>query len=606
MRASARTPPLYFASLRRAYLERTTTPSAVIDAVLSAIAADPTEGIWIQRQEADVLRAEARSLEARFAPDALPPLYGVPFGVKDSIDVAGVATTVACPDFARVASASAPVVDRLRAAGALYVGKTNLDQFATGLVGVRSPYGIPPNPFDPRYVTGGSSSGSAAAVARGHVAFALATDTAGSGRVPAAFNNVVGLKPSRGLLSTTGLVPACRSIDCMTVVSLTCSDARTVAAAATAFDPADPFSRRDATGYPWWSTALRRDVRVAVPRSEDLVFADPAARRAFERACEKLEGLGFAAEPVDVRPFFEAGDLLYGGPWIAERFAAFEPFLEAHPGSVLPVIATILADGARPRAADAFRAIHRLAELKRAIEPMWKRCAALVVPTAPAHPTIADALADPLAQNARLGRYTTFGNLLDLAGVAVPSGFREDGLPAGVSFLGPWGSDALLLDLASAFHTAAGVPLGATDWPLPAEDEAPRPLPLEHVVIAVVGAHLSGQPLNGQLVDRGAHLVRATRTAPLYRLFALAGTHPSKPGLLRVDDGGASIEVETWAMPVTAVGSFMAGVGPPLSIGTVELEDGSRVLGFLCEAYAAAGAADITVYGGWRAYLRAK
>jgi allophanate hydrolase len=603
--ASGRSLPLNVASLRHAYREGATTPAGVIDSVLATIASAPTEGIWIHLRDSGELLAEARSLEKAHAHDARPPLYGVPFAVKDSIDVAGVPTTVACPDFAYVARESAPVVERLRAAGALFVGKTNLDQFATGLVGVRSPYGIPPNPFDARYVTGGSSSGSAAAVARGQVSFALATDTAGSGRIPAAFNNVVGLKPSRGLLSTRGVVPACRSIDCTTVLALTCEDAREVATVATCFDSLDPFSRPEASRFRWARGAARDDLRAAIPRDEDLSFENDDARDQFVDACGRLEAMGFALERLDIAPFYEAGQLLYGGPWIAERLSQFEEFVRARPASVLPVVRSILADGARQRATDVFRGLHRLAELKRAIEPLWKRCHALVVPSAPFHPRIDEVLADPVGANTRLGRYTTFANLLDLAAVAVPGGFRRDGLPAGVTFIGPWGSDALLLALASAFHARTGGTLGATGWPLPVPgaDHASAE-PEGFLSMAVVGAHLSGQPLNRQLTERGGRLVRTARTAPHYRLYALPGTQPPKPGLVRVEDGrGVQIEIEVWALPIETVGSFIAGVGSPLAIGTVDLDDGVRVHGFLCEGHAAANAQDISSYGGWRGYL---
>jgi allophanate hydrolase len=591
-------------SLRRAYRDATASPIQIVEEMLTTIERDRTPGVWIHRRDAGELRAEARALEAKYSRSELPPLYGVPFGVKDSIDVAGVPTTVGCPAFEYVARSTAPVVERLRAAGALYVGKTNLDQFATGLVGVRSPYGVPPNPFDARYVTGGSSSGSAAAVARGHVSFAIATDTAGSGRVPASFNNIVGLKPSLGLFSTMGLVPACRSVDCMTIMSLTCEDARTVAAVATAFDPRDPFSRTAATGFRWNAAGKAR--RVAVPRPEDRVFGDDQARRAFDGACETLAAIGLEVEPVPMEVFYEAGRLLYGGPWIAERLTGLEDFLAAHPDAFLPVIRDILSDGEKYRATDAFRARHRLAELVRDLAPLWRRVSALVVPTAPQHPTIEAVLADPIAENARLGKYTTFANLLDLAGVAVPAGFRKDGLPFGVTFLGPWGSDAVLLNLGTAFHRKAGVTLGATGRALPPDEptDASPSASSDEVVVAVVGAHLQGQPLNHQLTDRGSRLVRVARTSPHYKLVALPDTQPPKPGLLRVASGGVSIEIELWAMPLAAFGSFVAGVGSPLAIGSIEVADGSRVHGFLCESVAADRAEDISSYGGWRAYVR--
>ncbi|MGA3120832.1 MAG: allophanate hydrolase [Polyangiaceae bacterium] len=595
--------PLDIASLRRGYRDSSIRCVDVAETVVAGIAADATAGIWTALRPSDEVVAEARSLERAYPPGSRPPLYGLPFAVKDNIDVGGVTTTAACPEFAYLPGDSAPVVDRIRAAGALYVGKTNLDQLATGLVGVRSPYGIPPNPFDPRYVSGGSSSGSAAAVARGLVSFALATDTAGSGRVPAALNHIVGLKPSRGLLSTRGVVPACRSMDCVTILALTCEDATEVAAVATAFDPRDPYSRPEASRFRWRADVSGRRWRVGIPRPEDQSFDDEQAREGFAAARATLEQMGAAFENVDMTPFFEAGRLLYQGPWIAERLSGFDEFIHTHPEALLPVIRTILNQGAGFRAVDAFRGLHTLAALRRAVEPLWTTLDALVLPSVPGTPRIDEVLADPIAVNTRLGLYTTFANLLDLAAVAVPSGIRPDGLPAGVTFVGPWGRDPVLAALASAFHRRSGGPLGATGWPWPAPAERVEE-PLEgRLLLAVVGAHLSGMPLNHQLTERGAHCVRATRTAPSYRLYALPGTHPPKPGLVRVTDShGTKIDLEVWALPRESVGSFLEGVGAPLAIGTIDLEDGGKVHGFLCEAHAVASATDISSFGGWRAY----
>jgi allophanate hydrolase len=600
---SVRPLPLDIASLRRAYRDATTTPADVVAHVLDGISGTGAPGIWIHVADRSGAIAEARELDRAHRGDARPPLYGIPFAVKDNIDVAGVPTTAACPDFAYVARESAPVVDRLRAAGAIFIGKTNLDQFATGLAGVRSPYGLPVNPFDARYVTGGSSSGSAAAVARGQVTFALATDTAGSGRVPAAFTHIVGLKPSRGLLSTRGVVPACRSLDCVSVMALTCDDARDVVAVATGFDAADPYSRPEAARFAW-SPALAGGLRAGVPRDEDLTFGDQESRAAYETACERLRAMGVSLEPVDMTPFFEAGRLLYEGAWIGERLAGLEEFVRSRPGSLLPVIRTLLGQADRYRATDAFRALHRLKALRRAVEPLFGHIDALVLPTAPSLPRIEELLAEPIEANARLGRYTTFVNLLDLAAVSVPSGLRSDGLPAGVTFVGPWGRDPSLLAFASAFHARDPGPLGATGWPWPErESTAPR-LHEDCLLLAVVGAHLSGQPLNAQLTDRGASLVKTARTAPWYRLYALPGTQPPKPGLVRGQERvDAGLEVEVWAMPKQGFGSFIEGVRAPLAIGQIELEDGARVHGFLCEGHAVHGARDISSFGGWRAYL---
>jgi allophanate hydrolase len=598
--------PLDLASLRHAFRIDSVRPVDVVDMALARIASDAVPGIWIQLRDAEDVRAEARALAEDGAPDRMP-LYGVPFAVKDNIDVAGIPTTVACADYAYVPRRSATVVDRLRAAGALLLGKVNLDQFATGLVGVRSPYGVPPNPFDPAYVTGGSSSGSAAAVARGQVSFALATDTAGSARVPAAFNNLVGFKPSRGLFSTRGLVPACRSIDCMTLMTLTCEDARDIAEVACAYDSDDAFSRPEASRHVWAMPRIPAGRRLAVPRAEDLAHCEDPAQTSFAVACDRLERLGFTLDRVDMAPFFEAGHVLYGGPWVSERLAGLESFVREHPESVLPVVRTILEEGRRYSAVDAFRAIERLATLKRVVEPLWGRFDALVVPTAPMHPRIDEVESDPIGLNTRLGRYTTFANLLDLAAVAVPTGFREDGLPSGVTLLGPWGRDAVLLSLASSLHRRVDARLGATEWRIPPPSEPVPARPPGYLPIAVVGAHLSGQPLNRELTDRGAYLERAAKTSRSYRLYALAGTKPPKPGLVRVSRGeGAAIAIEIWALPQESVGSFLRGVGPPLAIGTVETEDGQLVHGFLCEPAATQGGRDITEFGGWLGYLQAR
>ena len=603
MSAANRSLPLDLASLRRAYDGGATTPSAVVEIVLAKIAADGTEGIWIHRREADELRAEARALESADRSDR-GALYGVPFAVKDNIDVEGVPTTAACPEYAYTPKASSPVVQRLRTAGALFVGKTNLDQFATGLAGVRSPYGIPPNPFDRRYVSGGSSSGSAAAVVRGLVAFALGTDTAGSGRIPATLNNLVGLKPSRGLLSTRGVVPACRSLDCVSVLAFTCDDARRVASVAAGFDGDDAFSRHSPNRFAARAGLPRGGFRLGTPCERDLSLGDDETRRQYDRALGRIREMGGVLEEVDMTPFFEAGRLLYDGPWIAERFANLEDFVRSHPDALLPVLRSILIGGEAPRAADAFRGYHRLKGLRRAVEPLWKRVAALVLPGVPSLLRIDEVAADPIEANARLGRHATFVNLLDLAAVAVPSGMRDDGLPAGVAFVGPWGSDASLLALADEFHARTGGTLGASGWPMPAPADQTSEPPEGFLHLAVVGAHLSGQPLNHQLTERGGFLVRSVRTARSYRLYALPGTQPPKPGLVRVEDGaGASIELEVWALPTDTLGSFLGGIGSPLCLGTIELQDGGRVHGFLCEGWTLAGARDISSFGGWRSYL---
>jgi allophanate hydrolase len=573
---------------------------------LGGAGGDPP-GIWIRRQGAAELTAAARALEQRRAAGEALPLYGIPFAVKDNIDVAGWPTTAACPAFSYQAAASAPVVDRLLAAGALLVGKTNLDQFATGLVGVRSPYGVPTNPFDERYIVGGSSSGSAAAVARGLVSFALGTDTAGSGRVPAAFTNLVGLKPSPGLLSTRGVVPACRSLDCVSVFALSVPDARAVAAVAAGYDPEDPYSRAPAGGPLRWQASAPRAFRAGVPRPEDRAFfGDGAAEAAFQSALARLEALGAALVEVDMTPFREAAALLYDGPWIAERLAGLQAFVDGNPQALLPITLEILAEGRDYRGPAVFAGQHRLMALRRRAAAALAGLDTLVVPTAPTIYRIAEVQADPRALNANLGRYVNFVNLLDLAGVAVPSGFRPDGLPTGITLLGPWGSDARLAALGEAYHRAVGGRLGATAAELPPPTTPAAPPDPTRLRVAVVGAHLTGQPLNHQLTDRGATLIATARTAPRYRLYALPATSPPKPGLVRLAAGqgdGAAIELEVWELPRATFGDFFAGVAAPLCLGTVELEDGTRVAGFLCEGHAVNGADDISRFGGWRGYL---
>ena len=565
------------------------------------------DGIWIHRLPVNDVQRALAVVERRRAAGETLPLYGKLFAVKDNIDVAGIPTTAACPAYSYVPERSAPVVDRLLAAGAVLLGKTNLDQFATGLVGVRSPYGVPRNPFDERFIVGGSSSGSAAAVARGLVNFALGTDTAGSGRVPAAFTNIVGWKPSPGVLSTRGVVPACRSLDCVSVFALTVDDARQVASVAAGFDPEDPFSRAEADRLSFQGAVPRR-FRAGVPRPADReFFGDRWAEAAYDQALERLRGQGAELVEVDLAPFLETAGLLYDGPWIAERLAGLQEFVERQPEALLPVTREILSEGASYPGPRVFAGLHRLAALRQTVRPLWRQIETLVLPTTPTIYRIAEIQAEPRALNARLGRYVNFVNLLEMAGIAVPSGFRPDGLPTGISFLGPWGSEGRLAALAARFHAQLGgepgVKLGATGQTLePAAAEAPPAVAADELPLAVVGAHLSGQPLNHQLTELGARLLRTCRTAPLYKLYALPGTTPPKPGLVRVGEGAAAIEVEVWALPRAGLGNFFRGVVPPLAIGTLQLEDGSQVAGFLCEAHAVAGAQDISSFGGWRSY----
>jgi allophanate hydrolase len=527
------------------------------------------------------------------------PLAGLRFAAKDNIDVGGVPTTAGCPAFAYTPSQHATVVQKLLDAGASVLGKTNLDQFACGLNGTRSPYGPVPNAFDARFVSGGSSSGSAYVVAAGEADFSLGTDTAGSGRVPAGLNNIVGLKPSRGLLSAHGVVPASQSIDCVSIFAGSVGLAARVLAAGMGHDPHDPYSRSLALA----SRPLPAKFRFGVPDSLPF-FGDELARAAFEQAIVRLRQLGGTPVPIDYAPLAKAADLLYGSALVAERYAAIRGFFDGREVEVMEPVRSIIAGGCGYSAADYCEAQARLHTLGQAADRMWDRIDVLVVPTAPTHYTIEQLQADPVTLNRNLGAYTNFVNLLDYAALSVPSSLRQDGLPFGITFVGRCASDWQLADLGQRYHHATGLPMGATGQPLPDPIAIPGLAAAATVQVAVVGAHLSGMPLNGQLTERGARLVREARTAADYRLFALPGTTPPKPGLLRVAEGtGASIALEIWDMPLEQYGSFVALIGAPLGIGTLRLADGAGVQGFVCEQLATEGAHDITHHGGWRSYM---
>lgn len=530
------------------------------------------------------------------------PLAGLRFAVKDNIDLVGVPTTAACPAFAQTPTAHAQAVQRLLDAGASMLGKTNLDQFACGLNGTRSPYGAVPNSFDARYVSGGSSSGSAYVVATGQVDFALGTDTAGSGRVPAGLNNIVGIKPSRGLVSARGVVPAAQSVDCVSIFARTVDVAARVLQAAMGFDAEDPYSR-DLT---LTTQPLPRSFRFGIP-STLRFFGDALSEDAFARAVEQMRELGGTPVEIDYAPLAEAAALLYDSALVAERYAAVRGFFDDHEAEVIEPVRGIIAQGRRYSAADYVDARVKLQALGQRAAAIWNDIDVLMVPTAPTHYTIEAMQADPVALNRNLGEYTNFVNLLDYAAISVPSSIRGDGLPFGITLIGRCGSDFQLAELGQRFHHATGLPLGATGEPMP----GPAPLPLVAsapvIKVAVVGAHLSGMPLNGQLTERGARLLQATHTAPEYRLFALPGTVPPKPGLLRVAPGeGAAIAVEIWEMPLAQYGSFVALIPAPLGIGTLTLADGSSVQGFLCESLALVGALDVTQHGGWRTYIASR
>jgi allophanate hydrolase len=590
--------------LSAAYAQGVVTPAAVMRIVLDRIAAAGDDHVWISRRPDAAILAEAEALAQR-GPEGLP-LYGLPFAVKDNIDAADLPTTAACPAFSYRPAASAPPVQRLIEAGAILIGKTNLDQFATGLVGVRSPYGIPRNPFDPAMIPGGSSSGSAVAVAAGLVSFALGTDTAGSGRVPAAFNNLVGLKPTRGLVSPRGTVPACRPFDCVSVFALTVADALAVLDVAGGFDPDEAFSRPAPAGFALHPP--RPDTfRFGVPRRDQRrFFGDREAEALFDAAIARAESLGGTAEDIDYAPWLEAASLLYG-PFVAERTAAVGDFIAAHRNEADPVVAAIIAGGQQVGGATVLRAQHRLAEIAQIIRPVWDRIDFLLVPTTGTAFSIAQLEAEPVLRNSELGTYTNFTNLLDLCALAVPNGFTSKGFPAGITLIGPAWHDGALAAFGAAMQQAAGTPLGATGIAQPPPAPAPAALAVQPMTeIVVFGAHLAGQPLNKDLLALGARLRGPCRTAPAYRMKALPG-RIERPGVIGAATGGVAIAGEIWALPAAAVAAFLATIGAPLGLGKVTLEGGAVSLGFICEGTEAVEAApDISRFGGWRAYLASK
>jgi allophanate hydrolase len=567
----------------------------------AAALATAEAGIWIHvcapsawADQLTLLRRRLAESADRAALLGRYPLLGVPFAVKDNIDVAGAPTTAACPSFAHVAHASASVVQRLLDAGAVWVGKTNLDQFATGLVGTRSPYGRPASVADPARISGGSSSGSAVAVARGIVPFALGTDTAGSGRVPAGFNGLVGLKPTPGRVGTTGVVPACRTLDTVSIFAHTVADAAHVLALIEGPDAGDAYSAFE-TGPARLPRLLGGRLRVGVP---PLPRLDPGCGYdlAWAAALERARGLGFELIELDFEPLHAVAALLYDGPWVAERHAACLPIFESgDPADMDPTVRQVIARALGLTATETFQAQYRLRALQASTRSIWEQVEVLMVPTAPGHPSFADVDADPIGVNSRLGTYTNFVNLLGWSALAVPAGTTPTGLPFGITFIGRGACDAALVDLGRSW-TAPDQPRESYSAPLRSPAVAAT-LPL-----AVVGAHLSGLPLNHQLLERGAWLLEETHTAPRYRLYALPGTVPPKPGLLRCPEDGAAIALEVWALPLTAVGSFLALIGSPLGLASIELADGRRVHGFVCEPHALAGAVDITAHGGWRSF----
>jgi allophanate hydrolase len=585
---------LDIASLLETYARGALSPVDVINAIYDDIDAYGERPVWI------TLAPRAQAL-AKVASAPKGALFGIPFAVKDNIDVAGLPTTCACPAFAYTPAHSAFVVEQLEAAGAILIGKTNLDQFATGLVGTRSPYGIPSSVFNEDYISGGSSSGSAVAVAKGLVSFALGTDTAGSGRVPAAFNNIVGLKATKGLISTRGVVPACKTQDVVSIFALTVRDASVVAGVATSFDVKDPFARQCGDALAVMKPS--RPLRVGTPANGLEFFGDLDYERLYRDAVARAADLGAEIVEVDFRSFRDAASLLYSGPWVAERLAAIETFAESHADAMHDVVRSIVLGAKHLSAVETFKGHYRLAELIRSAEAEWGKIDVLLLPTAGTTYSIAQVQADPVCLNSNLGAYTNFVNLMDLSALAVPAGFRPDGIPFGVTLIARAFQDGLIAAFGDALHRSLkNIQLGATAKLLSGTPPVPAPDRKRSIEVAVVGAHLTGQPLNHQLSDRGARLVRTARTSGGYSFYSLANTSPPKPGLVFDGRGAGGIEVEVWEMDAAAFGSFVALIPAPLGIGTVTLDDGSAVKGFLCEAHAVQGAEDITAWGGWRAW----
>ncbi len=590
-------------ALQAAYSSGELTPAALMEDIRQRAAEYAAHNIWVTLLSAEEQAGWLQGLAQRDR--ATHPLWGIPFAIKDNIDLAGVTTTAGCPQFAYTPSGSAQVVQQLIDAGAIPVGKANLDQFATGLNGTRSPYGPCRNAFAADYISGGSSSGSSVAVALGLASFSLGTDTAGSGRVPACFNNLVGVKPTRGLLSSSGLVPACRSLDCISLFALDTDDANRVLACAEGFDARDGYSRHNAFANTARAYGLRAgSLRIGVLAAEQLqFFGDTAYEAAYWQTLDSLSAAGVELVTVDYAPFDQAARLLYDGPWVAERYIACQPLLEDDPEVIHPVVRQIVAQGKTPLATDLFHAQYQLAALQQQCAAAMTGLDCLLTPTAGRLFSVEDMLAEPVLYNAQLGYYTNFMNLLDMAAVAVPTAFTQQGLPFGVTLAGAAFSDRALLSIANRLRALLPLPLGALGVPASVTAGVPVGDP-ERTDLVVCGAHLEGLPLNWQLVERGAQLSERTTSAACYRLYVLAGGPPMRPGMVRDEGGGRAIEVEVWSIPTHELGSFVAAIPAPLGIGKVELADGRWVSGFICEAHGIVGAKEeITGFSGWRSWL---
>lgn len=585
-----------------AYQQGTLSPKQALNELLSCCS--PDDPAWISLVNAQQLDVQLEALAIRFKESGEDfsqfPLYGVPFAIKDNIDAVGLPTTAACPEFSYLPEQDASVVKLLRQAGAIVMGKTNLDQFATGLVGTRSPYGVVPNTFDADYISGGSSSGSASVVARGLVAFALGTDTAGSGRVPAGFNNIVGLKPSRGALSSAGLIPACRTLDCISVFALNVEDAQQVFDLCVQHDSNDPFSREFDSQAP---RTLPKQPVFGIPEAINW-YGDSEAEQAFENTLRQLTAMGVQIKKLDFQPLHELAALLYEGPWVAERRAALSEIYQTRPDAIHPVVRHIIEQADNFSAVDYFNASYRKQSLLREAQHLMSMVDALCVPTTPTIYRIEQVQQSPLMLNSHLGSYTNFVNFADWSALALPGGMRNDGLPAGFTLIGPTWHDFALAEFGLRWQKFQPWSRGALGTSLPATPAATPPCPADWIRFAVVGAHLEGMPLNYQLTERKARFVEHRQSAADYQFYALADSVPAKPGMVRVKQGsGTAIALEIWEMPISEFGSFVSLIPSPLGIGTLRLDDDSEIKGFICEGFAVGAATNISHFGGWRNYL---
>ncbi len=596
--------------LRAHYQRGDFTPRELIALLRERSQQFADRNIWIHELSDAEIEIYLSALDKRTLADA--PLYGIPFAIKDNIDLANIETTAACKAVAFTPGEDAFVVNNLIAAGAIPLGKTNLDQLATGINGTRSPWGPGKNSFDPKYISGGSSSGSAIAVALGIATFSLGTDTAGSGRIPAAFNNIVGWKPSRGILSSRGMLPACRTLDCITLFTLTAADTAALLPFVARYDEKDAYARinpahntaNSGMANPF-GTPTKRSFEFGVPRSDQLEFyGNEQYTAAFTKSIALLENIGGIKREIDFSDFLDAARLLYEGPWIAERYHGIRELIETNPSALLPVIQTIIGQGRDKTGVDTFDAMYKMQEFRCKIEPLVASLEFIATPTAGTHFTIEEMLAAPILHNSQLGYYTNFMNLLDLAAVAVPTQILDNGMPFGITLFSDHFTDLRLLSYAHLLQAETQLPLGAIEKSYEFKTLPPR-TELSRSKVVVCGAHMSGLPFNSQLIARQAKLISKTKTSPSYRFYALAGGAVQRPGLIRVEKDGAAIEVEVWEMPSTEFGSFVAAIPQPLGIGKVELQSGEWLPGFICESYAVSNAKDITELGGWREYLRA-